>query len=99
MKRIALVMAALGLAACGGEDCEHEIDTREGISLCMPEDRNMALCVVEPKGCYDCGAGRSVIAYYVHGEDGPEVWECGCTKSKEFLKQCNKPLPMDKLPQ
>ena len=87
-----LLLVPLVLAACGEEGCELEIESARGVSLCMPTEEGMGLCVIEPVG--DCVATcehGTTIAFYVQGELKP--WECGCTKDEALLELCNKPMP------
>lgn len=91
-----LLLVPLALAACGeddgGEGCELEIKSARGVSLCMPTEEGMGLCVIEPVGdCLGICEHRTTIAFYVQGELKP--WECGCTKDEALLELCNKPMP------
>lgn len=91
MKRIALVLVALGLAACGGEDCEKEVHSKEGFSMCVPSAKNKLVCVVEPDipdsdTCTDCG-GLVRLGYFWNSTK-PDV--CLCALPEDIGEQCNR---------
>jgi len=91
-----LLLVPLALAGCGedgdGGECELVIKSARGVSLCMPTEEGMGLCVIEPVGdCLGICEHRTTIAFYVQGELKP--WVCGCTKDEALLASCNKPVP------
>lgn len=97
-----LLLVPLALAGCGeegdgGEGCELEIESARGVSLCMPTEEGMGLCVIEPVGdCLGICEHRTTIAFYKQGQVEP--WECGCTKDEALLASCNKPMPESRFP-